>query len=237
MREKKQDLLKINKDLQELSWNLKQKVDLTTTELSPLVTSFFLKARKSHAAIMLLATQNFGEDSLILSRSLFEMVVTLKYILLDKNKYSRWREHDWIDRKRILNIVNSENVKLVENIRNEADRVKDEYNYGRYDWSDKNIRQMSEDVGLFPNYQTLYQMQCGMSHNSPRCVHHFLEGHKEGQLDISKENVDYQYLETSLTAGFENFLIITDIFAREFNLDINKKFKSLVNRLVKIINH
>ena len=67
-------------------------------------TTFALgKAYKTHEAILLLCLNGYGEDAAILTRSLFDLSITLLYILKDptNKRVLRYFHYDSVIRKKI----------------------------------------------------------------------------------------------------------------------------------------
>src|ERR1700730_2097772 len=73
-----------------------------TTELNGIFLGLAIgKSYKTHVSILMLACNGYGEDALILIRSLFELVVNTIFILKDEKgaRAQRYFDYHWIIRK------------------------------------------------------------------------------------------------------------------------------------------
>ena len=75
------------------------------TKKNRIVSAFLVKATKTHNAIIILCKQGYGEDAVILARSLFDMLVDILYITRFKldTMADRYEFYDDVWRAKALN--------------------------------------------------------------------------------------------------------------------------------------
>lgn len=210
------------------------------------------KAYKTHEAAMLLCEKQYGEDAFILSRTLFELMVLLLYILADntEERLMRYVEYDWINRKEMLNyvvtkdeILKSINEKIdsgvvesevLDTINTEYERVRNKHKYDpRRGWSDKTIQGMAEEIGRVDAYRTVYKLQCIVSHTSPRSMNEYIHHTNEGFIINVGPNSDMT--EMVLIAAFDFFGTIFEKAGKQLGWDVEHKLDELSKKFVKLI--
>lgn len=233
----------INNDLENIFKNGNTEIDVNN--LKHVFMLFVLcKALKTHGAIFFLSRSGFGEDSVVLTRSLFELMVDALYILNDGTgkRLKRYINYDWIERKKmsdyalsneqINNILGEKEIasETIVEIEEIYDEIKDDYkNMG---WGDKNIEKRAKEVGRWDNYKTVYKIACQFSHSSPRSMNNYLEENND-KLILLYEPSD-NYCKESLLSSFD-FLI--DIFQKAneiFNWGVDDKLKNIEKRTLNI---
>lgn len=212
-------------------------------------TTFALgKAYKTHEAILLLCRQGYGEDAAVLTRSLFDLSVTLLYILNDKTnkRVLRYFHYDSIIRKKMYDYAKTvptftrlfEERRLnpkpgdtsVEEVEKQAGKAQKKYNYGRMGWSDKPIRQMAEEVGREGAYQTVYFLLSNISHSAARTMNDYVKAHARGfTVDIGRSE---NWVQEDLVASFDFFMAIVDRSNRMLRLGVTKQLNDLSKRYV-----
>lgn len=210
-------------------------------------TTFALgKAYKTHEAILLLCRQGYGEDAAILTRSLFDLMITLLYILNDKTnkRVLRYFHYDPIIRKKMYDYAKTVSTfaKLfkdrelnpkpgdttLEEVEKQAVAAQKKYNYGRMGWSDKPIRQMAEEVGREGAYQTVYYLQSNISHSAARTMNDYVKAHDKGfTVDIGRSE---SWVQEDLVASFDFFLAIVERSNKLLRLGIAKQLNDLSKR-------
>ena len=210
-------------------------------------TTFALgKAYKTHGAILLLCMQGYGEDAAILTRSLFDLSITLLYILNDptNKRVLRYFHYDSIIRKKMYDYAKTVSIfaKLfeerkyrpkpgdttIEEVEKYAKLAQEKYNYGRMGWSDKPIRQMAEEVGRGGVYQTVYYLQSNISHSAVRTMNDYVNAHDKGYtVDMGRGE---SWVQEDLVASFDLFLSIVSRCNKTLRLRIAKRLNALSKR-------
>ena len=154
-----------------------------------------LKSDKTLSAVTLLCKNNYGEDSAILSRSLFELSLNVKYIFSSDDDLlaERFIAYDWVARSSVLesvifsNNLTEESLQRIAIIKENAEKVCKDYNIkDKRSWSDKNIKEMAEACGWTEIYLTAYKIQCALSHPNSRSINYYLK-EEYGYSRITKQ--------------------------------------------------
>lgn len=207
------------------------------------------KGYKTHAAIILLCKNGYGEDAAILTRSLFDLLINLLYILADKEDKRAYRyfRHDWILRKKMLNYA-MEKPDIMEKIQKRVDNpnpndvtlreveeqakiVQDMYGYkDSKGWSDKSLFDMADEVDRVRTYKTVYRLQCQLDHNASRSMNEYAKEEQGGVVfDIGQSE---NWVEESLVIAFDLYSSILKAFNSHFKLDCAADISSLEDRYV-----
>src|SRR3989344_1823645 len=130
-----------------------------------LIAFTIAKAYKTHSAIMLLCKEGFGEDASVLNRTIFELLITLLYILKDPTAERAYRYYafDWVLREKMFKYAEQKPELLlqleqralkpkggdvsIDEVKKMAEEVQRKYSYKGYNWSDKSLGEMAEEVG------------------------------------------------------------------------------------------
>ena len=102
--EKITELFRLNERLRSCVDDRIMSVPYTATRRKHLYTAFALgKSYKTHKAVLILCHEHYGTDAAVLSRSLFELMVNMLYILNDTTDYrlERYILHDWVIKKKM----------------------------------------------------------------------------------------------------------------------------------------
>jgi len=240
------DLFDFNEELRKIVDGVMDKEFQRITPKVALTTFALGKAYKTHGAMLLLCSQGYGEDAAILTRSLFDLSITLLYILKDptNKRVLRYFHYDSIIRKRMYDYAKTvptfanlfEERKLhpkpgdttTEKVEKYAKLAQEKYNYGRMGWSDKPIRQMAEEIGRKGAYQTVYYLQSNISHSAVRTMNDYVKAHDKGYtVDIGRgEN----WVQEDLIASFDFFLAIVERSNKLLRLGLAKQLNNLSKR-------
>jgi hypothetical protein len=210
------------------------------------------KAYKTHEAMLLLCKHGFGEDAFMLSRTLFEIMVMMSYILADNtdDRLMRWVEHDWVTRKEMFDYVVSKDDFLkslneridsgaaepdvLSTIESECKRVMDKYGYKSHGWSDKSIQKMAKEIGREDAYKTVYKLQCMVGHTNARSINEYMRhSDKEGFVINVGDNLDL--VETSLITGLDFFGITLELAGKQLNWNIQSDLNKLGEELSAVM--
>lgn len=216
--------------------------------------SFFVafvigKAYKTYEAIILLCKNGYGEDAFMLARTLFELMVTAVYILQDESedRLMRYMNYDWVTRKQMYDYIATKDDLLAnlnkaiesggkENTIDEVERkykaVMERYHY-RDSWSDKTIQGMSDSIGRLDMYNTVYRMQCTVSHTNARSMNEYITLTDKGTILNIGPNWDL--VENSLLISFDCFFHITKEANRQFAWKVDDTLEKIEKRYIEKI--
>ena len=235
-----------NKELRKVVYSAMEKESSKITPKVAFTTFALGKAYKTHGVILLLCKQGYGEDAAMLTRSLFDLAITLLYILKDptNKRVLRYFQYDSIIRKRmydhLINVpVFAKAFKerelspkpgdtSIKEVKKQAELAQKKHNYGRMGWSDKTIRQMSEEVGRGEAYQTVYRLQSNIIHSAVRSMNDYIKAHDKGfTIDIGRSE---NWVKEDLIATFDFFMTIAERSNKLLGLGITKQLDDLYKR-------
>ena len=244
--QKHKELFDFNEKLRKIVDGVMDKEFHKITPKVALTTFALGKAYKTHGAILFLCAQGYGEDAAILTRSLFDLSITLLYILKDptNKRVLRYFHYDSIIRKKMFDHAKGvptfaklfEERKLhpkpgdttIEDVEKYAKLAQEKYNYGRMGWSDKPIRQMAEEVGREGAYQTVYYLQSNITHSAVRTMNDYVKAHDKGYtVDIGQGE---SWVQEDLIASFDFVLAIASRCNKTLRLGIAKQLNDLSKR-------
>ncbi|NKE72979.1 DUF5677 domain-containing protein [Candidatus Manganitrophus noduliformans] len=252
MKEQNRILAELNRELHKLV-DARLQEDIKGESDKDFFAIFALgKAYKTHEAILLLSEQGYGEDALVLTRMLFELMIITSYILQDETdqRLIRYLEHDWVQRKEMydcvvttdkgLEFLNNElqsgnrDPLTIADIEAEYKRVMKKHNYQKHlGWSDKSISKMAEAVGRGAAYKTIYKLQCMIGHNNARSINEYIA--LEDGVFVVKIRPDDNLIEQTLVATFDFFGAVIDEVDKQLDWKLKNKLKDLDKRFVQEI--
>lgn len=233
----------LNKRISEL---VKIKIELITSiEQKPksiFISAIIAKVIRTHDAIILLCKNGFGEDALILSRSLFEIMITVLYIFRDKTDKTvmRYLSHSTILKEKNIEAVLKYNYqtknndrlteKEISRIKEESEIFKNKYNYDKSSWSDKSIRKMAISLDKEILYDIVYAIQCSFSHSDAESINSYVN--KKG--DTLEFNIDGspKNLSIALLMSLEFFIEIIDVWSKEIELDLESEIEKIKKEIL-----
>ena len=185
------------------------------------IKALSLKALYTHKAIELLLNHRFVFDSIVLLRSLLELVISAGYISKDPYKRTNlFIEYDIVARKRMhdraIEIYGEKNLKInSEALKEKYNRVKDNYKQ-KSRWSDKSIIGMAKEAGLEDVYNLFYSQHSDFVHSNIRTIDNFLH------IDFNRHTMSYpqevnskvyvEVIEQTSTFSYMLATILRDVF-------------------------
>ena len=203
-----------------------------------LVLYFFGKSSKTFRSIHLLCKHRFSEDAGILTRSLFDLVVTLLYISRASDERALlYAEYGIILKKRLhetlakepedpwrQKILASKSSEARAKDRAEYERVKNKYT-NKYKWSGLSIKDMAKEVGLNWHYDFVYYQLSELAHTGPNGVTNFM--HFDEQNGLSFKNSSMEDIERVWTTTSIYFLFVLDEVNDVFKLRLEEEIKKI----------
>lgn len=234
-------LFDVNNQLREIATQcMTTKIPMTTARHG-IVQLFLGKSYKTHKAILVLARSGYGEDAVILARSLFEMLVTLRYIFLKDNEYraKRYIAYDAVLAQMMyedtMSVKSAKKLFLerlnnpkpgdvsVEAIKEEYSIVMKRYKFDRIGWSGKDMKTLSKLAGRLHDYKTIYNLQCQLSHPSTRGMNdYFTRGSNDLIMNVGPNE---NYVETVLVMSHDYLYSILEVCAGYMGWDVKDKLQ------------
>ncbi len=253
MTERIKKLFALNEKLLVLADSMTEGRQYTDTRKGHYLAMAFGKGYKTYAAILLLCRHGYGQDALVLARTLFELIVNTLYIFSDSTdgRIDRYLDYQWIIRKKAISyyLQDEQKTKMltdkfkekgktedtIERIQQRAKEVQKQYGYKKNTWAEFNLSVMSRDVSLEHIYKTLYKVQNDLVHSTAGGIDDYLSFESEKNEVTVKIASDYKWVEQSLFANFHMFSLLTGQFSLYFSLGKEAELQELPKELEKII--
>ena len=107
------------------------------------------------------------------------------------------------------------------------------YKY-RITWSDKNIKEMCESIGRPDLYNSLYRLQCTVSHTNARSMNEYLRHTDQGIILNIGSNWDLT--QSSLVIVFDCFFHIAKEANKQFNWSGDDVLEKIAQRYGKEVS-
>ncbi|MDA2927710.1 DUF5677 domain-containing protein, partial [Acidobacteria bacterium AH-259-G07] len=147
-----------------------------TTPLPQVVRMLNKTITNSLGAVTLLAVNGYGNDALKIARSVFEGLVTIKYLRKNPDMIDDFVDFDWIRQKRLLDHFKETDPTLLD--RMGAAKIREiEENFERvavcftnskgkirWRWCKASLKQMAKDVGMSQSYPSFYASVSSIQH-------------------------------------------------------------------------
>jgi hypothetical protein len=211
------------------------------------------KAYKTHSAVMLLCQEGFGEDASILNRTIFELLITLLYVLKDPTDESAYRYYafDWILREKMFSYVEQKpelllqleqralkpkpGDVLISEVKKMAKKVQAKYRYKGYNWSDKSLAEMAKEVNRDGQYKTMYRLSSQHAHSPSRVMNDYVKQTENGFTNFA--GISDNWVEQDLVVAFDFFSAIfaaaSDRYGWEAEKDLDPLFKKYLKTMEK----
>lgn len=194
---------------------------------SILLLNSFAKAQKTFRAVLMLCKSGYGEDALILARTLLEQAFTVKFISLNVDSrlpefvdYSvaikeKYLERKLASKKDLLPDFDVEALKLhlekeKEETRSQGrdpDRFRLKNGEIANSWTGTSIGNMAKKTGL-GHYYDVYWLACNLSHANALGLNEYIE-EREGVIHL-KPAPSLNYVTPVIVAGFEAYARMAD---------------------------
>jgi hypothetical protein len=233
---KYKDFLDLNNRLFQLANDMVNTNKITSnTTLHDCMAFLFAKSHKTFWAIDILAQRGFGQDAAILTRSLFELLVTTKYLTKEEKSVDRYSHYDCILRKRLIDkykedikngkISLSAEVQALLNDKEKMAEVEKSYqiaepyfkeNRRKDAWSGKTIKEMAEEVGLYHEYNYFYWLLSHQVHSNSMSMRDYIN-FSGGEIEC-ESGPSERFVKEVLRYSFLFFLDVLEVVNQTFQL-------------------
>lgn len=214
------------------------------------VAMSFGKGYKTYSAILLLCRNGYGQDALVLARTLFELTVNTLYIFSDSTdgRIDRYLAYQWVIRKKAIDyyLKDAQLTKMlvdkfkekgkgetIKKVQERAKEVQEQYKYTNNRWSKYDLSIMAEEVGLEGVYKTLYKVQNDLVHSTVGSIDDYLLfENQELTVKIGSNN---KRVEQCLMHSLHMFSLLTGQFSLYFSLGKDAELQELSKELEKIL--
>lgn len=227
-----ENLYKLIDELRGISKRCLVNQSLPEKEKEELLLFAIGKSDKTLMAISLLCKQGFGQDAAMLSRSLFELALTVNYIMSDETDglIKRFFAYDWVQREEMYDYSKNDDDEY-ENIKKKAEIANKSYQYKKKGWSKINIYQMAKICGWKNMYKTIYKILCAFTHVNTRSFNDYLKVDDKGNFLVDS-GPNESLIDETLILSVYSYLQILYYFDDYFN----KGYKNKLNKIEDEIN-
>ncbi|ACA59365.1 DUF5677 domain-containing protein [Candidatus Desulforudis audaxviator] len=195
------------------------------SEYDRVLQLFFSRARRTFRAVRLLADHGYGEQALILVRTLYEDTVNLLYISTNPDRlaklfleYAHFRNFKYLQylQEHYPESLKLEGSDTLHNLIQEYERVRQ--NYPRGDsWSGHSISRLARMLYLDGLHETLYKITSDLAHGNVAGVYHFLVTRDNRTIGV-QSGTSLDYATQSVILAVECFRLILNEVNRHFKL-------------------
>jgi hypothetical protein len=189
---------------------------------------FFAKAYKTYQAISILWHQGFPEDSIILMRTLYELMLQVSYTYMEPVKCANlFREFSDYGAYHIYQSLKKSNPERAESFLQDypgkLQEIKDRYSSLRkkfnkkMDWFGMSISELAEKVGKSREHGLVYSYTSKFVHSDQATLHRYLSRRAEGLMVKCKPEIDTDYLTVLQSARL--IIEISDYVNKHLNLN------------------
>lgn len=215
-----------------VSKNIGDKI-ISPHEEEVIIDSLFRKGFKHYKAIVLLCTEGYGQDALIITRVLLELFYNIKYTLAPtKKKEIRKRAEQFFiseiyDKKKTIENIKRD-VNAIEVPDELMDKIESEIKkHGKPDDWTKTCYELAKDIDEIKSYRQEYSYFSVFIHSKPLCLHQY-------NIDFAHKlavNSSPSDLGTYISIGFATkyFLFILEEWQKQFG----KIKKWEMNKIIK----
>jgi hypothetical protein len=210
-----------------------------------------LKILRNHEALESLTMKDFGSESSIVLRSMFESTINLMWITKDnevrliryfayqvfiaKDYFNKTKK--WVDESNLPETRKVELFKELEDTIKHVDQLQNKYNFNNnQNWSGLKIKQMAEEVGWIDRYNTVYKITSNIMHSNylGSSVYFLFDSNgklhidNNNEINLCKASLDEAYI--YLLNAFNVLNVILDLKMDEY---INNKMAQLPRKTDK----
>lgn len=243
-------LFALNEKLQLLANSITDKRKWVNSSKGHYVAMAFGKGYKTYSAILLLCHNGYGQDALVLARTLFELTINTLYIFSDstdcrvgryfayqsvlrKKAIEYYLRDEQLTQKLIARFKEKAKGETIESVQQRANEVQKQYKYTNNRWSKYGLSVMAKEVGLEHVYKTLYKVQNDLVHSTVGGIDDYLLF--ENQELTVKIGSDYKWIEQCLVTNLHMFSLLTGQFSLYFSLGKDAELQELSKELEKIL--
>lgn len=202
---------------------------------------FFSRARRTFRAVRLLADNGYGEQALVLVRTLYEDTVNLLYISTNPDRlaklfleYAHFRNFKYLQylQEHYPESLKLEGPDTLHGLIHEYERVR--HNYPRGDsWSGYSISRLARTLNLDGLHETLYKITSDLVHGNVAGVYHFLVTRDNRTIGV-QSGTSLDYATQSVILAVECFRLILNEVNRHFKLPFEETLEHARRRLANL---
>lgn len=245
----KKKLLELNKELISLIEQFSDKgLPIEKyTKRNLLLMFAFTKSYKTTNSILILCEKGNGQDAFMLVRTLFELLITIRYIFEKdtKSRIAQYYNYDDVLRSRIFStikkgkshdvkqelreLVNKGEINL-KSVKEKSKQILQNYTSDDAEtWSKRSIFRMAKEVGLKELYNSLYALGSQFIHSASRSENAYMKIVND-KVDLLTYPSD-EYVVESLVDSFTCFHQMVKQLNDIFNLKLEKRLSEIEDEM------
>ncbi len=231
--------------------SLQPKINLPKDGIAGHMTA---KGYKTHGVVLNLCRNGYGEDALMLTRTLFDSFLIIGNVLEDKTDSTAWQylHFDDITRLKMFDYIKDKEIyrneletrkkhplprqEDIEDIAIREVRWLEEYGKEfKYRWhAGKTTGELAEALEMTPYFKVAYNLQSQLVHSLPRTGDYYLTD--DGKRLLLNIEPGEQAVELALISSFNIFVGILDYFNRHFVLGYQEQMQTLMSDFALEVN-
>ncbi len=254
-----EQLLKFNKKLLDfVDSRLKLKITKREAGLTDVGVFLFAKSTKTFRALNMLCQSGFGQDAATLARSLLENLINLAYMEKDESQHRAklFIYQSLLDNKMKLDQI-KDDPDIVKICKDMEKKFHDKYgevlektseihnqecekikalgkDQKKYSWSCLSIKDMAIETGLVDfYYNKAYWIISQFAHSHVGASNSYLKEKPDGEIIII-DGPCKDWVEESLTLGFDCYLKILHLINKILELEFESEIKVIEEEYIKI---
>jgi hypothetical protein len=210
---------------------------------SKILLVFLAKNLHRLQSILILCKRGFAKDAIPLLRSMFEELVDLKYMYVDKKRIEDYFNYDTYIRLKLGRIlldhggkrVDKEKIKARnDELEKEWDKVKNKFidKKGKVHrrWTCKGVADVSSEVGLGEAYLYIFGYLSNYIHSNAISANDYVLG-RDGNNVVIEIGTSPQLVREVLPTASIFFVDILSIVNEEYKMNLDQDLKSLSDQL------
>ena len=177
------------------------------------------KGIKTYRATLILCKSGYGQDGVILVRSLFELVVSAQYLVQTD---SRTRVARYVAYNNVLRaqLPWSARPRRIQSVSRRA-KARFKFSGGAIAWAGVTLEQAAKAVGQGPAYDSMYRLSSQFQHSMPWAVSGYGQG---GRADISPSQ---RYVNQTLGTALMEVVLLIEVINRVFRLGLRSEIRRI----------
>jgi hypothetical protein len=198
------------------------------TQTPEAVAAFFVKGWKTIPAIRLLAESGYGQDAMILLRSLTNLAIDMAYIC---HEHTDERLHHWVSAARVARRKLAKDLRqpLADEEGTDGCPVEQAANQ----WNGRGIRQRAEGAHVENLHMFMYRLGSTFDHTDAWTMSDFVSV-RDGQITMDRAEPSPQYIAPALTGAVLCLGVTLGCLSRFFEFEHLEELQRL-NTLIETI--
>jgi len=197
-------------------------------------------------SILILCKRGFAKDAIPLLRSMFEELVDLEYMNKNRMKVQDFLDYDYYSRLKLSNILSKIKDERIDSdkMQKRDKELNDDWNNVKKKftksngkiherWTCKNIREISEEIGLGESYLFVFGYLSNYIHSNSISASDYVLGKDKNNKVVLEIGTTPNFVKEVLSTASIFFISILGIIDDEYKMGLEKILKEYVAILKK----